>query len=163
MSARYTGLPSLPLPMDLCAGRRQCVRRERTPRPARRHQVVGADFGVDSSLKVAIARKHRSHDQILLFDSFETSTGSGLSFRCKSCSRTRQCETSASRDTASARLVADNRAQPSTREPATFSPIRYFESVLNRFLRQQPRRDQHRRIRRVRATGNRRDHHAAMP
>ena len=43
----------------------------------RRHQVVGADFGRDAALEVAVAGEDGDGDEAVLFDGFETSVGSG--------------------------------------------------------------------------------------
>ena len=45
---------------------RQCIGHYQ----GRRHQIVGANFGVDTSFKVAISGKHRSNDQLVIVNGF---------------------------------------------------------------------------------------------
>ena len=66
MSAKYTGCAVFPLANGILAQVEiDASGQRKSHHQRRRHQIVGTDFRVDAPLEIAIAGKHRGHDQIL--------------------------------------------------------------------------------------------------
>ena len=129
----------------------------------RRHQVVRPHLGVDAALEVAIAAQHRCDHQVLVRDHARYFSGQR--------SRIADARRASIAHHVELQLL-EIRQQPRTREVLShyhrsrrqrgLHPLGNRQSLLYRLLCQQSCRHQHRRIRRVSATGNRGDHYTAV-
>ena len=129
----------------------------------RRHQIIRANFRIDSAFEVAIARKHRRHHQIFVFD------------RARYFGRQRPRIADASRAAIThemkfqllqirqqtSRLQIVGHHFRSGRE-RSLHPGRDRQTFLDSFFCQQSRGDQNGRIRGIRTRSNRCDDDAPM-
>ena len=130
----------------------------------RRHQVVRLDVRSNPPLKVSVPRKHRSNNQVFLVNL--------IANRLRQRSRvTNTRRTSVSDDVEVQRLHVlqqARRAVDISRHAGTWSerslhPRLDVQTLLNRLLRHQTSRQQHRRVRGVGTRRNRRNHNRPVP
>ncbi len=129
----------------------------------RRHQVVGAYLRIDPAFKVAIAGEHRSNDQILLFNFSRHLRGQRARVsdaRRAAVADEVELQFLQKRHQAGLlQIVEENFRSGSERSLDRCGDLK---AALHGFFRQQSSRDQHRGVRRVRTTRDRRNDHAAV-
>ncbi len=129
----------------------------------RRHQVIGAHFRVDASLKIPVPRKHRRDHEFFLVDRLRNFRGQWSRIsdaRCTSVPDQMKFQLLEIGRQSSLRQVVGHDFRSGSQR--SLHPRRHLQPLLDRFLRQQSCRNQHGGIRSIRARSDGGDDDAAM-
>ena len=129
----------------------------------RRHQIVGAHFGVNAAFKVAIATENRGDDKVVFVDAlryfFGQRAGVADAGRASVADDVEFQFLEIGHQARGLEVVADDFR---TRRERSLDPRGNGEAFLHRFLGEEPGADQDRRIRSVGARRDGGDNHAAV-
>ena len=119
--------------------------------------------GMDAALEVAVAGEHRRDREVARRRSPSRSRArAGRSCRCTWCSRSRRRRSRARQRRHEPGLLVVVGDDERTRRERRLHPRRRREPARHGVPREEPGRDHHRRVRRVRARRDRRDHDRAV-